>query len=176
MHNIPHTEEAKIKMSNSHKGIPLTYKRRPTKKVNDIILYRCSKCHEFKQYEEFYKNKRTILGITSECKKCHCKTSIETRNKDNARDKNKEFARIDRIQNLEKYRERERSRERKKDEKYDARRILNNAIKNGTVIKPAICEECRQEKRLTGHHDDYSKPLKIKWLCYECHGILHRKN
>lgn len=86
---MPHTEEAKAKMSKSHKGIPLEYKRRPTKIVNGITLYRCSHCHEFKTYESFYKNKRTLLGITTECKLCHSKVSIKTRNKIKAAETNR---------------------------------------------------------------------------------------
>lgn len=89
MHNIPHTEESKTKMSESHKGIPLEYKRRPIKIVNGTTVYRCSDCHEFKTYENFYKNKRTLLGITSECKLCHGKVGIKTRDKIKARETNR---------------------------------------------------------------------------------------
>lgn len=91
MHNMPHTEKSKVKMSESHIGIPLVNKRRPIINADGKTFYRCSKCHEFKQYEDFYNNKRTILGITSECKKCHCKTSVESRNKEKA-DENRKRA------------------------------------------------------------------------------------
>lgn len=42
-------------------------------------------------------------------------------------------------------------------------------------MKPDLCEGCNKEKKLTGHHKDYSKPLEVEWLCYECHGIETRK-
>jgi Zn finger protein HypA/HybF involved in hydrogenase expression len=35
------------------------------------------------------------------------------------------------------------------------------------------CQECRRETRLHGHHDDYSKPLKVRWLCPRCHAATH---
>jgi hypothetical protein len=38
-------------------------------------------------------------------------------------------------------------------------------------IKP--CEECGSEEAQM-HHEDYSKPLKVKWLCRPCHLGWHR--
>jgi len=48
--------------------------------------------------------------------------------------------------------------------------LLNAAVKSGKVIKPTICSKCGKLRKVTAHHDDYSKPLQVKWLCYECHG------
>ena len=38
MHNKPHTEEAKRKMSEKRRGVPLLRKRRPTKVVDGITF------------------------------------------------------------------------------------------------------------------------------------------
>lgn len=177
MHNMPHSEESKKKMSEAHKGKANIARRRKTIVKDGVTLYQCGVCKDFKPYDEFYKNRRTILGITQDCKKCHCKVSIKTRNKDTAHENNRKYMERARKKNIEIFRERERkySLNRSKDEKYWARKELNNAVKRGDILKPDICEECGRKARITAHHEDYAKPLSVKWLCYKCHGKKHRK-
>jgi len=61
-------------------------------------------------------------------------------------------------------------------EKISARGKLRYAVKVGKVKKPIICEGCKDLAPLEGHHDDYSKPLEVRWVCKKCHGLLHRKD
>lgn len=63
-------------------------------------------------------------------------------------------------------------RERNK-EKAKAHGMLAYAIKLGRIIKPKNCEHCGEEKKLHGHHHDYSKPLDVIWLCVPCHKEEH---
>ncbi len=59
-------------------------------------------------------------------------------------------------------------------EKEKARRLVHLAIKSGKLIKPDNCEECEgRTSRLEGHHEDYTQPLKVKWLCVGCHRSVH---
>ena len=56
--------------------------------------------------------------------------------------------------------------------KKKASAILREAIRNDKIIKPIRCEKCQKEtpkNLLSGHHDDYNKPLKVKWFCPSCH-------
>jgi hypothetical protein len=54
-----------------------------------------------------------------------------------------------------------------------AHQEVKKAINNKTLIRPSICSECHVSCIPHGHHDDYSKPLKVKWLCQKCHAELH---
>jgi len=56
-------------------------------------------------------------------------------------------------------------------EKRKAHNLVNNKI---ATYKPDSCESCGVKSSLHGHHDDYSKPLQVKWLCTRCHGKVHR--
>ena len=50
------------------------------------------------------------------------------------------------------------------------------ALKSGFLVKPKKCGNCGAEKeRIEGHHDDYAKPLEVRWLCPKCHKAWHRK-
>ena len=62
--------------------------------------------------------------------------------------------------------------------KIKARKILQYAVKKGRIIKSNICFDCQKtfpKKLIQSHHDDYSKPLEVKWLCKKCHSKRHRK-
>jgi len=60
-------------------------------------------------------------------------------------------------------------------EKVRAHSAVARAVKRGDLIKPLDCEGCgpRYEGKLEAHHDDYSKPLEVKWLCDPCHKQRH---
>jgi hypothetical protein len=58
-----------------------------------------------------------------------------------------------------------------------ARNRLWTAISNGSVKRGDTCESCgfrpRDRSLVHGHHDDYSKPLEVRWLCASCHKRHH---
>lgn len=59
------------------------------------------------------------------------------------------------------------------DAKQRARTALSQAVKAGKV-KRGLCEKCG-DPRSHGHHDDYTKPLEVRWLCKKHHDEEHRK-
>jgi hypothetical protein len=58
--------------------------------------------------------------------------------------------------------------------KTKAHATVLRALKNRILKKPLKCEQCKKKhNRLHGHHEDYNKPLKVKWLCPSCHHMYH---
>lgn len=59
-------------------------------------------------------------------------------------------------------------------EKRWAREAVYRAMKSGLITRPAACSRCHDpDKGLQAHHDDYAKRLSVRWLCIECHTIIH---
>ena len=57
-------------------------------------------------------------------------------------------------------------------EKCRARTAVSNAIRDGRMI-PQPCERCGKDPA-EAHHDDYNKPLTIRWLCKSHHWEHHK--
>ncbi len=60
-------------------------------------------------------------------------------------------------------------------EKIKAHSVLNNAVKTGKLIRPDNCESCFKECKPEGHHEDYSKPFDVEWLCKKCHANVDKR-
>ena len=55
-----------------------------------------------------------------------------------------------------------------------ARRIAGTAVHAGKLVRPNKCSACGIKTFLiVAHHDDYEKPLDIRWLCVICHEEWH---
>lgn len=55
----------------------------------------------------------------------------------------------------------------------EANIILNNAVHEGRIEK-GPCTRCGAGDA-EAHHEDYSKPLEVVWLCRPCHRIRDRE-
>lgn len=56
--------------------------------------------------------------------------------------------------------------------KIKAKNMVLCALKSGKLSKNP-CEVCG-ETEVHGHHDDYSKPLIVRWLCRKHHLEYHK--
>jgi hypothetical protein len=61
-------------------------------------------------------------------------------------------------------------------ERYLAHLAVEAALRKGKLVK-GPCEVCGRTEahatRIDAHHDDYSRPLKVRWLCRQHHIKLH---
>ncbi len=53
----------------------------------------------------------------------------------------------------------------------NARSTAHQALKRGRLARQD-CERCADPKAQM-HHDDYSQPLAVRWLCRACHARHH---
>lgn len=64
-----------------------------------------------------------------------------------------------------------------------AHSVVERAIKNGRLTNPGKCSTCGYSGKfddgrtaIQAHHNDYNKPLEVRWLCQKCHHEWHRTN
>ena len=78
MHNKPHTEETRRRISEKKKGVPNMNSRRKMKIVEGVEHYQCRKCRDFYPREGFYASKTTLIGMQSICKICDNKKRLNS--------------------------------------------------------------------------------------------------
>ena len=148
-------------------------------------MKKCPKCGIEKPHTDFYRDKHKPSG-----RKCYCKTCCSIQQKHSYskkktiilarckeyRDEHQEERRIKGRVYYRKYRDRFLAYKKKRRIAYPERTKshdkVHRAIKSGRLI-PEPCEECGQEEGIQAHHDDYTKPLDVRWLCRSCHKYLH---
>ena len=135
----------------------------------------CFKCVTEKPLSDFYKHPQMADGHLNKCRECAKKDSDDNfkrkqedphwQIKERERQRKKQANRRD-MGLAKKY-------QRKNDyiktkEKYGE---YLSAIKNGKLT-PQPCAVCGKDKT-QGHHEDYSKPLDVVWLCIRHHQDRH---
>ena len=116
----------------------------------------CTKCKESKKSIEFYPYK-------DRCKKCILADS----SRKNSKTYTGKYFKTKKGKNA--VNEASKRAYQNHKEKWIARAKARYAITKGIIIKPKKCEVCELVKPLQGHHEDYSKPLEVIFLCYSCH-------
>ena len=133
-------------------------------------MKKCFKCGEVKNLSDFYKHKAMSDGHLNKCKEC-TKEDVKERRRTNPKVQEYDRLRGNRQDPdyLKQYRE-------KYPNKYKAHNLVNNGIRDGKISSKNSCEECFSEFSFEAHHDDYSKPLDVRWLCALCHKRWHSEN
>jgi hypothetical protein len=135
-------------------------------------MKKCFRCNTVKPLDAFYKHPEMADGHLNKCIEC---TKPDVRR--NRRVKAEYYRRYD----MERFRNDPKRRAQHKAncilytirhaDRRHAHAVLHNAVKSGKVVK-GPCAVCG-EKRVEGHHFDYSKPLEVIWLCKAHHNAIH---
>ena len=147
--------------------------RRESQIVDGMKCWVCSTCHNVLPESDFYKDDRRKTGFKSQCKKCHCRTTIDSRDQDLHRERNRKWMNKYSKREYVKVKERIRSSNRRLSLEVICRSIANAAIRSGRLVRPPVCSNCKSGKP-QAHHDDYYDPMNVQWLCSRCHATLHR--
>lgn len=123
----------------------------------------CFKCGVLKPLDQFYRHPMMKDGHLGKCKSC---ARLDVRM--NRWVKREQYNEYDR----KRYREQNR-RPGREPHKLRATQKLHLAVKRGKLVKPSVCSECGASGKIEGHHEDYSKPLDVVWLCTRCHDFRH---
>tara|TARA_R110000803_G_scaffold67924_2_gene129661 strand:- start:35 stop:463 length:429 start_codon:yes stop_codon:yes gene_type:complete len=131
---------------------------------------KCFKCNILKPLEDFYKHSGMKDGRLGKCKECNKSDVIKNRleNVDRYREYDRKRGNRNTAQNVIDYRIRYPN-------KYKAKNMVNNYIRAKKLFREP-CENCGTSLNVHGHHDDYDKPLNVRWLCAAHHSQWHKKH
>ena len=134
----------------------------------------CFKCSAPKPISDFYVNLNKCKECTKADAKAHRLANLEkVRAYDRARGsrQTKEYSRKYYAANKEK--SVAWGREERMTEAGKARELVSRAVRKG-ALSPAPCLVCGASPA-HAHHEDYSRPLDVVWLCPVHHGARHRE-
>jgi hypothetical protein len=151
-----------------------------------MFTKQCRWCLEVKSLDSFYKNRRMSDGHLNKCKVCFLRDCSLRRERDIERireyDRNRPNHK-ERMAINKKYRHKKSNRKqvavkklewawRNKDKRH-THSLTATAVRNGVITK-RCCEACGALDT-EAHHEDYSKPLDVVWLCDKHHKQRHRE-
>jgi hypothetical protein len=117
-------------------------------------------------YPEFHITLESASRILLECKKNHLDAEYAWRSELKAEKEDREAQRSADADELAQWRRRQQS----------AHAKVSAAVQSGDLVRPDTCSACEDECKPVAHHDDYHKPLDVRWLCGSCHGKHHAEN
>jgi len=129
----------------------------------------CSICKLNKPLSQFYKDKLRFGGYGHRCKDCErvVKRNQRVRNKETFRNKDKKYY----LKHKDIISKKRSLWYKLNPLKTVAHELAKKAIKLGK-LKKLPCEICHNPTSLA-HHDNYNKPLKVRWLCHKHHMLHH---
>lgn len=138
----------------------------------DVFLKTCFKCKVEKPCTEFYKHPQMGDGYIGKCKECN-KIDVQ----ENYAKRREQYSDYDAMRYQTPHRKQHALRQQKKardadPQKASTRRKTAWALRTGKLIRQP-CEKCGTTIKVQAHHEDYSKPLDVMWLCFQHHREHH---
>ncbi len=146
----------------------------------------CFKCGIEKTRAGFYKHSKMADGLLGKCKEC-AKKDVQGNYRANhdyyIQYEKKRYRLPHRVAARKKYAIANPDVGARRLEKYykryperkSANNKVSNAIRDGKLHRSPSCELCGSCFKVEAHHDDYSKPLEVVWLCKPHHIEADRK-
>lgn len=140
---------------------------------------KCFKCGEMKPLSDYYKHGGMKDGRLNKCKGCAKRDSTATRMSklDEARAYDLRRAKTPnrKKQILAAARRRRQKHPEQMKERTRAHNAVARAVRSGRLLR-GPCNVCGTAEDVHAHHDDYSKPMMIEWLCNHHHRVRHGKH
>ncbi len=137
------------------------------------MIKHCNTCGTDKPLDDFHKRAASKDGRASLCKECQRQrdqarfSDPAVRHAHNERCKAYQHGEGKLIAGAAKSRYHKKHAKKRK-----AHVMVGNAIRDGKLIRKP-CEVCDAVKTVA-HHDDYDRPLDVRWLCERHHKEWHR--
>jgi hypothetical protein len=160
--------------------------RRSSMSESITPLRRCTRCGAEKPLTSFYRKPDRPNGYSSHCKSCINAYEKQRVQDPEVRARKRADHRASYRRNRECVRQRrppydpdaaaERYARRRGTPEQRARSLISGEVQSGRIVKPHACQDCEARGPVQAHHEDYSRPLDVMWLCTQCHGKRHRKD
>jgi hypothetical protein len=133
-------------------------------------MKKCFKCGDIKPINEYYRHPKMADGHVGKCKECN---KIDVRK--NRESKAEYYRAYDRARGNRLPLGYNREYIARYPNKYKAHSMVGNAVRDGKLFREP-CSECGLDENIHAHHDDYAKPLNVRWLCAAHHHQWHKKH
>ena len=131
----------------------------------------CNTCKTEKEVDEFGKRTASPDGLSPKCKQCQSEYDKGRANQPHRVEARELYAKTEAGKKAG-YRAKRKWME-NNTVKRAAHIIFGNALRDGKMTRPSHCQGCGDKCNPHGHHEDYSKPLDVVWLCPSCHKTVH---
>lgn len=135
-------------------------------------MKKCTKCLLTKEIFEFHKDNSRTSGYRERCKRCVSEFMQSPYIKEIRRQAQRKYSKTEKGILTEKKHSPLRHKRASKLRHHWAMGQVRQAKVHGALIKEP-CKVCGAVDKIHAHHEDYTKPLEVMWLCPLHHSQRH---